>query len=217
MDKVIYTAIFGPYDDLKEPTVITPGWQYICYTDQPLQSKVWDIKRQINQPPISPQRQARWFKLNFHECVLSPISIWIDGSFTINTDLNKWCEKHFLKPFSCAKHPIRDCVFQEASTCIKNNRGNEIDIRKQAESYLGVVPKHNGIITSGILMRKRTQEVIALCEKWWTELSQQSTRDQLAFAKVSMGHEDIIHTYDWDYRPGNNDEEFIFRTHIHRR
>ena len=43
--KVIYTAIFGDYDTLKEPLVITPGWKYICYTDQDFESKVWEIKK----------------------------------------------------------------------------------------------------------------------------------------------------------------------------
>ena len=60
--KVVYTAILGSiYDDLKEPTVISPGWKYVCFTDQPLQSNIWEIR------PVpttgNPQRQARELKI----------------------------------------------------------------------------------------------------------------------------------------------------------
>jgi hypothetical protein len=33
--KAVYTFIFGDYDDLKSPTIMTPGWDYICFTDDP--------------------------------------------------------------------------------------------------------------------------------------------------------------------------------------
>ena len=33
MRKVAYTYIIGNYDSLKEPSVITEGWDYICFTD----------------------------------------------------------------------------------------------------------------------------------------------------------------------------------------
>jgi hypothetical protein len=31
--KVCYTVNFGSYDELRPPTLITPGWTYICITD----------------------------------------------------------------------------------------------------------------------------------------------------------------------------------------
>ena len=31
--KVVYTCISGNYDTLDEPRVVTPGWEYICFTD----------------------------------------------------------------------------------------------------------------------------------------------------------------------------------------
>lgn len=214
MEKVIYTAIFGPYDELKEPLYVTPGWRYICYTDQPFKSKVWEIRPIKDFTNNGPQHSARWFKLMFHECILAPLSIWVDGSFTINTDLNKFVETRHKGQFSCAKHPIRNDVFDEGRACINNKRGPRDPILKQITSYIGRVPRKNGLITSGILIRNRTPEVIELCEKWWEELSNKSNRDQISFALVSMGYEHLIHTYDWDYRTA---KDFIFKTHIHRR
>ena len=43
-NKCIYTYIIGGYDSVKEPKVVTPGWDYICVTDNPnLKSEVWNI------------------------------------------------------------------------------------------------------------------------------------------------------------------------------
>ena len=40
--KCIYTVLTGGYDDLLEPEFVTPGWDYICVTDnKELTSSVW--------------------------------------------------------------------------------------------------------------------------------------------------------------------------------
>ena len=41
--KVIYTTIFGGYDELTEPHFIPNGWDFICFTDTDLKSKNWKI------------------------------------------------------------------------------------------------------------------------------------------------------------------------------
>jgi hypothetical protein len=83
--KVVYTAILGTqYDDLKEPTFISEGWKYICFTDQPLTSKHWEI---IPVPSTTnPQRQAREIKIiSFKLYGWMPVlkSIWILINFGI--------------------------------------------------------------------------------------------------------------------------------------
>ena len=43
--KICYTCITGKYDALIEPLVVTPGWKYVCFTDQTnFTSKVWEIR-----------------------------------------------------------------------------------------------------------------------------------------------------------------------------
>lgn len=214
MANIIYTAIFGRYEELKDPLVVTPGWRYICFTDQPFTSKVWEII----QHPIceTPQLTARAIKILPHKYLpaYTKKSIWIDGSFTINCNLNEWWERRFTSPFSCIKHPIRNCVYEEAAACVKHNRGNAAQINNQIRKYrqLGV-PARNGIISSGILMREHSKIVFDFCEKWHQELINNSTRDQLAFAFVAWKNR-IHHETKWDYR---NQTEFIFLTHFNRR
>jgi hypothetical protein len=208
--KVIYTALFSAYEELKEPRVITPGWKYVCFTDQELKSDIWEI-RKVGLTD-TPQRMARYYKLTkFTEWEKS---IWVDASFIIATDLNEWWAKYFSKGFSAPKHPLRNCVFVEALDCIISKRGNKEEVQAQMEEYKKIgIPAKNGVIQSGLLMRENKPEVIKLCEDWWEELKSRSIRDQISFAKVSL-NSPVVHTYVWDYR---RERDFIYKHHYNRR
>ncbi len=214
MNKVIYTAIFGEYEELKEPLVVTKGWDYFCFTDQPFKSKVWKIIK-TDCSSYGPQLTARDIKINAHLFLpFYEYSIWVDGSFFINTDLNVWFNTRFKAPFTCIKHPIRNCVYDEAQACIKHLRGNPEDIKRQISKYAGLgMPRNNGVISSGILMRRNCEEVNNFCEKWFNEVKENSMRDQLAFSFVSWKNR-IHNLTRWDYR---TEQEFKFLTHYNRR
>ena len=211
MNKAIYTAIIGNYEELKEPTVITPGFDYICFTDQPLKSKVWQIRKIEVEPELTPQRMARKIKILPHIFLpLYDFTFWLDASFQINCDLTKFV-KYFQSPFTAPAHPLRFCWIQEANSCIANKRGNAAEITKQREDYKALnVPQSRGIITSGILMRDK--ESIDLCNEWWAEVEKYSTRDQLAFARVGQGHKHFL--FRWDY---SQSKELKYIKHFHLR
>ncbi len=212
MIPVCYTCIFSNYEELKQPRVITPGWQYICFTDQPLTSKVWEVRHVPVPEGIPPNRWARYFKIM--EWVDWEQSIWIDASFIIDTDLNEWWKTYCLKPFSAPTHPLRNDIHDEILACIIGNRGEKTELQCQEAAYRNEkLQRNKGIITSGLLMRQNVPEVVKLCEAWYNELQLHSSRDQVAFAKVSMGV-DCVHTYQWDYR---KEKDFIYWHHFGRR
>jgi hypothetical protein len=204
----IYTAIFGRYEELKEPTIITPNWNYVCYTDQDFKSDVWEI-RKTDPGEASPLLNARRLKI-----LGTGGEMWIDGSFRIDTDLNWFWEKHFTPPFTVVQHPMRNCVYQEISKCIVNNRARRSDlIRQKNKYYREGLPKDNGLIQSGILMRLDTPEVVKFCSLWWDQLHL-SVRDQIgfAYAEWKLGIKwPRIHI---DYR---RNIYFKFKTHFDRR
>lgn len=213
MNKTVYTAIFGPYDDLKDPLVITPGWQYICYTDQPLQSDVWKIEHR-EMLPEGACRTARYYKIMFHRHIETELSIWIDASFQINTNLDEWMDKYFKEPFTCIKHPVRNCVYTEGAACIKRGKDAPQVIRKQLANYRRIsMPARNGLIASGIIMRKMSQQSIDLSDSWYQQVQLYSSRDQIGFAYASW-HRPMHHVAEWDYR---NAKEFIHVPHLHKR
>lgn len=209
--KTIYTAIIGDYEELKEPLVVTPGWKYICFTDQDFKSDIWEIRKTKCYTGTSKRFLARQIKILFFNYIETQCSIWIDGSFTINCDLNAWWDENFQKEMTCINHPIRNCIYAEAKTCIDVKRGDPIEILKQINAYTPYIPEHNGLIQSGILMRKITENVVELCKNWYEEIQKYSERDQLSFAKAVIGHD--IHYINWNYQTG---KEFIFKSHKKR-
>jgi len=97
--KVVYTAVVGDYDTLKDWRNWEGGinkqdnWDYVCFTDNPdLKSELWDI-RQIPKEEIIEDdshfegdrtKTARKYKLLPHR--LFPehdVSIWLDASFDL--------------------------------------------------------------------------------------------------------------------------------------
>jgi len=61
--KVCYTAIIGDYDKLHDPLIVTPGWDYICFTDdKDIKSNVWEIKHIEKDPDLCNRRNSYKFK-----------------------------------------------------------------------------------------------------------------------------------------------------------
>lgn len=210
-NKVCYTAIFGDYEELKTPAIVSEGWDYICFTDQPLESDVWKI---VKMDVIdTPQRTARWVKIM--GWIDWEYSMWVDASFQINIDLNGWWDLRYKTDFNCAKHPLRNSIYHECRSCNANGRGDGGKVDEQWKRYIALdVPEYGcKLITSGILLRKNTDENIKLHEAWWKELSSQSVRDQLAFAFVSKDV-NFINMYLWDY---SQSKEFKYIKHKHLR
>ena len=42
---IVYTVITNDYDTLRDPRVVTPGWRYVCFSDQPIESDVWEFHK----------------------------------------------------------------------------------------------------------------------------------------------------------------------------
>ncbi len=207
----VFTVIFGTIEKPKEPLLITPGWKYKLFTDQEgFESKVWEI---IKVPtPKDTRLEARKYKALFWEHIDTRFSMWTDASFTINTNLNWFWKNHFNKPFSAPFHPQRDCVYEEAKAIIEANRGGGAGIVEQIKSYEGVIPKHNGLIAAGIILREDNPRCRELCSAWYAETSKEgnSQRDQPSFAKVSMDYTDIISYFTYPY---NRRSELIYNPH----
>ncbi len=209
----IYTAIFSNYDDLKEPIVYTKGWNYVCYTDQELTSKVWEI-RKVDVMPCGPQKTARFYKIMGPLLLQDDFSFWIDATFFINCDLNEWI-KQCKHDFTTVRHPFDRCLYVDAESCLGLGKGKPLDIRKQIRFYKKCgVPENNGLVSSGLLMRLHTPKVIEVCEAWWAQVKKFSSRDQIAFGYVNWKYPDCHQSFDWDY---TYMKEFLHVPHLHKK
>jgi ABC-2 type transport system ATP-binding protein/lipopolysaccharide transport system ATP-binding protein len=191
--RVVYTAILGDYDDLKTPRHVAEGWDYVCFTDNPdLKSDFWQIRRCEKAALIesgalhidNPRRLGKFLKMKPH--LLLPTydeSLWVDGSFEIVGDINEYIGTYLRDAdMLCFSHPERDCIYDEAATCVAGGFALRSEADKQMSKYREVgIPEHFGLIAGGLLYRKHTDKLAELNDLWYNETMCGTPRDQLSF------------------------------------
>ncbi len=189
MRAAIYTCITSEYDPLREPRVVAPGVDYICFSDKPIDSRIWQV-RPLLHVATTPRRTARYHKLMSHRVLPDyDATLWLDGAFRIEGDLGPllatWLGEHDL---ALKKHPLRlpPCVYAEANACLRLSRGDPDVIAAQVAEYrrLGY-PQRNGMYVTGVLARRHTPPICDFNDAWWAELERFSDRDQLSFPFVA--------------------------------
>jgi len=192
MKKCVYFPIIGGYDELHEPTVITPGWDYICFTDNPkLKSKKVEIRVIKDKEGLGNKKFSRSFwVLNHHYVGEYDISISTGGQIWVNCNLDKFI-KEFLpsdEKIDMAMHDrgIRKGIYHEASVCKRRRKDDPQVIDEQMKFYRKKgMPDNTGILSTGIIVRKHHRSnVEEHCERWWKQIKRWSHRDQLSFNYV---------------------------------
>lgn len=182
---VVYTAITGKLDKLRDPLYIDDSFRYICYTDQEdITSDIWEI-RNITIEKNDYNRTAKKYKV-FPNLYFSDYewSIWIDGQLQITGDLRELIEKYITSSnMLCFLHPTRATIHDEAKVCQTLHFDDERVIEKQ----INFIEKSgfqddNELIAGGFLVRKHNEnDVIKLMNDWWDMIVNGSKRDQLSF------------------------------------
>jgi hypothetical protein len=179
---VIYTAISGGYDRLKD-TQVKCG-KFVAYVEKPEGSNVWEEKK-IEKHAEDSNRIAKWYKLHPH--ILFPeeeISVWIDGSVEVTKDLNLLLKELGDFKWGVHSHYMRDCAYDEGMVCGMLKKDDADIISKQLSKYLlrERYPRNNGLAENTIIVRKHNDpDVIKVNEDWWNEILKHSKRDQISF------------------------------------
>jgi len=186
-NKVIYTALVGKYDSLSDPKYIMHNWDYVCFSNNIKKkgNSVWEI-RPIPIHHSDSLILSRFPKINPH--ILLPeydYSFWIDANINIQDDRLEQRIEELIKQninLSLFLHPERNCIYDEAMTCIKDGFDKKSIIEKQIkflkrEKY----PINNGLFANGLIFRKHNEQVISsLGNEWWNLYLKFSKRDQLS-------------------------------------
>ena len=211
--KVIYTTIFGGYDDLVEPHYIPEGWDFICFTDADLESDVWKIVK-VKTFYNDNTRNAKQFKVLPHRYLSDyDYSIFIDGNMTVRNNPDELIDNYLntsnVAFFDHNKNLLdpRDCIYKEAEVIFEFGRrnGNYKDnpelIRTQMQKYYDKgYPANNGLITGMVIMRKHNEkDCVKVMEDWWLEIKYNSRRDQLSFNYVAWKNKT-----NFNYLPGDS-------------
>lgn len=190
---VIYSAIIGRYDNILEPMYEPDNVDYIMFTDQNLESKIWNVKNipekisKLNNPILI----NRYIKFHPYELFSEQeydYSIYVDGNILIVSDLTSMInliDKDY--GIGMHKHYSRNCTYDEALTCIYNKKGNAKAIRKMINEYKEEnFPKQYGLLEAPIIVSDLKNEIsLKLQNEIYDKLiSTETYRDQLCIPYV---------------------------------
>lgn len=213
---VVYTALFGDYDELIDPPQEYDGCVFVCFTDQKnIQSNVWRILL-VEDDSLPPNIMNRKYKMLPH--IFLPeykYSLYLDANIKLKSNprvlLNKYLSNSL---FVAPKHYCRSCIYEEAVDCIITQKDSTDKIVEQMKGYKKRgMPAKFGLSENNILLRSHNEpEVSTLMEDWWREIQNKSNRDQLSLPFLMWDR-------GWQYAfmaetSRNNNEYFTISPHL---
>jgi len=216
---VVYTAISGGYDTLKLPEIIDERFDYIVFTDTPVQDTGVFKVRSLNAPTKDKTKVARYAKTHPHQLLKEyDIAIWIDANIMILGDIYPIVEDFITskQPLGVIPHPIRKTVYEEYLACVKRSKDDKDVMLRQLEKYRKEGFDGSGLIESGFMLFDLRQKPISLfLDTWWDEIQQSSKRDQLSLPYALSKHP--LKTYKATHPPNNIRDHpcFVLVSHSH--
>ncbi len=188
-DVIVYTSICGGKDYLRSDQ--NTNTRMVAFLDRDIKSDIWNV-RPVCKQFISPEREAKIYKVLPWQYLDSEYSIWIDGNFAIRFNADVLVDK-FLNGYDIAlfKHSGRDCIYEEYVIDFEHRTVEPKYLRElQRDKYRKEnMPAHGGLFECGIILRRHTDKIKRLCETWWSEISAFSSSDQCSFMYALRVHD----------------------------
>lgn len=184
---VVYTALFGDYDNLIDPAEKFEGCDFVCFTDQPdLESDIWEI-RLIKECDLPPNMMNRRYKILPH--LFFPEyerSLYIDANISMLKNPLKLID--VIKKDSkiiIAKHFKRSSIYDEAFVLIRSGRVSIKKVFKLTKKYLseGYIEQKN-MGENNVIYREHNK-LLELSTLWWNVFETGPHRDQLSLGYVA--------------------------------
>lgn len=186
-DFVIYTAIVGNYDAIRQPEYVDESCDYILFSNSTSESQlgIWKVQN-IPYTNNNPSKIARWVKTH-PEILLSEYkaSLWIDANIIISDEYvsHRICELYSLNtPIAGFKHAQRNCVYQEMFLLCNGFERESVIVKWGKKLRKEKYPQNNGLCETGILYRNHNLSIIKeFNQLWWECIEKYSQRDQFSF------------------------------------
>jgi len=178
----VYTAISGKFDKLIPPTK-TKTANYVAFTDQ--KSEEWVTKRPYGNFNDK-RRNSRIQKIMPHLYLDTEYSIYLDGNIELLVEPQVLIDE-FLKDKDVAafKHPGWNDIYSEGEAIVRLGKDTKENIVEQIKEYSKQgVKQDGGHCECGVIIRRHTEEVARMNEKWWAEYCRYGVRDQMSFTKA---------------------------------
>lgn len=188
MRKAVLTYIIAGYDELKEPDIVTPGWDYYCVSDAPIASQTWRPLPLLPSCPDTacPKRYASFVKIMHHLYLPAgyDVCMTIDGSMRIRCDLDSFLGEVWSgdTDMAIARHPLRNCLYDEAGEVAKLQFDDPALVDSQTARYRREgFPRNYGLYGARLIVKNnRSVSLQNASAIWARELLRGSRRDQLS-------------------------------------
>lgn len=185
---LIYTAIIGGYDILRDPVLSYPDvnfdrFRFICFTDQDLSSNYWEIRKvSPDYDCTSLARKIKWMPYIYAPDLDWSLSIWHDGSIVLGKDPLVFMPHVFEDHYGFKLHPSRANIVDEAKAIEGRGLCDREILDHQLEAYKEIDPESltAPLIETDIFFRRRSEVTDKLEESMYRQLMKYSRRDQMA-------------------------------------
>lgn len=189
MKLVVYTAIAADYDQLRPVKLLSPGVDYVCFTEPGKPAAPGWTARSLPRLDLPPQSENRYAK--FHPHLLFPdhdASIYVDGNIEIVGDMAVFANDALPDKCTIAlyDHPVRISAFEEAIECALVGFDYCSSIRRQLQRYNAEGFASTGGLLEGNVIARRHHDaaVIRAMSCWWEEWMDGVKRDQLSLMYI---------------------------------
>lgn len=184
---VVYTALFGDYDELIDPSEMFSGCDFVCFTDQAhLKSDIWEI-RLIEECDLPPNMMNRKYKILPH--LYFPEyenSLYVDANVGILKNPKDLAVKYLSQyDFVAPKHFARDCIYDEAFVLIRSGRVEIIKLYMQTYKYLKKGYRCQTKMAENNILFRKHNNLNLLSQEWWELFFNGVSRDQLSLAYIA--------------------------------
>ncbi|MBS9892364.1 DUF616 domain-containing protein [Vibrio sp. Vb2853] len=216
---VVYTAITGGYDKLKEVSCPEEGVDYICITDSNFSGKVPFPWQHVSIPSckLSNKDLARYCKIMSHKLLPQyDVSIWIDGNISIKGSMLKLIEDEFGDELVASyDHWGRRSVYEEMKECLKIGHDFYWTLRKQANFYKSENFISDTLFENNVVIRShKNDKVRKMNEEWLKQYQIFGKRDQYSYTYSAFKNDiNILSLGEHDPRLVKN----YFDYHIHEK
>lgn len=189
----IYTAVFGDYDYVPRPRGLQQGNpEYFCFTDNKESvPEGWNTV-EVKPPAANTGMANRHLKLFPHLYLPNfDTSLYIDANVALRADPRPLIERYLdASPLAIPRHPIRDCVYEEARACVEAGKAAAGEVENLLNVYNSVgLPRNLGLSENFFIARRHHDpRVIELAESLWRALEEGPTRDQLHLPYLLWKH-----------------------------
>jgi hypothetical protein len=179
---IVYTAIYGSYDELRPHADDTGVEAWLCYTDDPdLKCEGWET---VLEPARyqHPRLSAKWRKTHPPE---GDRTLWLDGSIDLHDPtFISVIDRHLdTAQMTMFRHPWRDCIYDEVEASrpmVKYAGLGEAMDRQVAHYRSRGWAEHAGLWASTIIGRRSDRNVTQMGAAWFAHCETFTYQDQLS-------------------------------------